>query len=334
MIHMESASTSTSNAPLRETYAILGEQSFLRDQAVERLKQRIAEAGELELNYDQFDATTADPSDIIAAANTLPFMSPHRLIVVTNIHQAKKDFLDALGAYAQKPSSTTVLAVVGEKLVKSTKLYKTIKANGGLVERSNPRKNELPAIVASLFAARGKKASATLCLALTESVGTDIEALNTAVTKIATYLGDRAVVRREDLDAVVEVSAEIKLWELTDAIQSRRGADALGILEMILAQGTTLYAVQPAAVRAVRELIIARSCLDGGDDSLGAIASALGMPDWKVKRIAAGAHRYTGEELRCALSQLATVEHLMKTSSDGEPAFRRWILDFTSGRMG
>ena len=333
MIHMERTTQQTTSAPLKETYAILGEQSYLRDQAVDRLKQRLQQEGDFEFNFDQFDAATASPAEIVAAANTLPFMSPYRLIIVTGIHHAKKDLLDALGSYAQKPSETTVLAVVGEKLVKSTKLYQAIKKRGGLVERSNPRKNELPSIVASLFSAHQKTASTTLCVALVESVGSDIEALNTAVTKIATYLGDRAVVRRDDIDAVIEVSAEIKMWELTEAIQSRRGADALSLLDMILAQGNTLYAIHPTVVRAVRELLVARSCIDVGDESLTAVAAALGMPDWKVKRILAGARRYSAEELRRGLARLADVEMTMKTSSEGEHAFRRWVLDFTSGRI-
>jgi len=326
----ETKKKSDSSSPLRAVYLILGEQSFLRNQAVDRLKKRLAQEGEFEFNYDQFDATSADPEAILSAANTLPFMSPYRLIVVTGIQHAKKEMLDALGAYAKNPSETTVLAIVGEKLAPSTKLYKTVKEASGLVQRSNPRKNELPSIVASLFEAQRKKASSGLCIALVESVGSDIEALNTAVIKIATYLGDRSVVRRDDIDAVVEVSAQIKLWELTEALQSRRGVDALGILDLLVAQGTTLFSIHPAAAKAIRELIRARSCIDNGEDSSVAVSAVLEVPEWKGKRILAGARSYSAEELRDGLARLADVEFALKTSPDGEPAFKRWVLDFTS----
>ncbi|MCL2491640.1 MAG: DNA polymerase III subunit delta [Coriobacteriia bacterium] len=329
---MENGTNQTQQKPLLPVYAILGEQSYLRDQAVDRLKKRLSQVGDIEFNYDQFDAATAEVEMILSAANTLPFASDYRLIIVNNIQQARKELLDGLGEYARSPSETTVLAIVGEKLVKSTKLYKAIKKAGGLVERSNPKKSELPAIIRSLFVAQGKNAPMGLCTAIVESVGDDIEGLNTAVTKIATYMGERTQVTPEDVDAMVEISAEIKVWELTNALQRRRPTEALATLERLLKQDSSLHMIHPAVVRAVRELIIARSLIDAGDESLDQIAATLGTPNWLAKRVREGAYQYSAEELCAGLERLAGLEYIMKTSNEGEPAYRRWILEFTTAR--
>jgi DNA polymerase III delta subunit len=58
------------------------------------------------------------------------------------------------------------------------------------------------------------------------------------------------------------------------------------------------------------------------------VASALGKPDWMARRTLEGAHRFSASELRDGLADLADVEFKLKTSSVGEAAYRRWILEF------
>jgi DNA polymerase-3 subunit delta len=327
---MNTQEETQSQKPLLPLYAIISEQSFLREQAVDRLKKRLEQEGEFEFNYDSFDASNAEGDSITAAANTLPFASQYRLIIVNNIHQAKKELLDALALYAQSPSPTTVLAVVGEKLAKSSKLYKAIVKSGAIVERTKPKRKDLPPIVQSLFSAQGKQVSFELASDIIASVGEEIEALNTAIIKTATYMGDRSRVSREDIDAVIELSAEIKVWDLTDAIMMRDAKAALSVFDLLLKQDNSIYVVHPAVARTLRELIVARACIDKDDGTVYSVASALGKPDWMARRTLEGAHRFYSEELRQGLSRLAGVEYKLKTSSVGEAAYRRWILEFCS----
>ena len=325
---MSDTTKNSDRKPLLPLYAIISEQFFLREQAVERLKTRLAAEGDFNFNYDQFDAAIADIDAVLGAANTLPFACAYRLVLVNNIHQAKKEVLDTLETYAQSPSPTTVLAVVGEKLPKTSKLYKQIAQIGGIVERTAPKRKELPAIVQSLFAARGKEASLAIGGALVESVGENLEALDTAVIKTATYMGQRTTVAREDVDAVVETSAEVKVWDFANALTDRKAAEALSLFNLLLQQGNSIYPIQTIALRSVRELIIARACIESGDDSLGHLASVLGKPDWLIRRILSGARKSTSEHLRDGLGKLAQVEFILKPSPEGEAALQRWILEF------
>jgi DNA polymerase-3 subunit delta len=320
--------TNAAQKPLLPLYAILSGQFFLREQTINRLKKRLSAEGDLDFNSDQFDATALDVDAVLCAANTLPFACAYRLVLVTNIHQAKKEVLDALGTYAQSPSPTTVLVVMGEKLAKTTKLYKAIARLGGVVERTTPKKKELPAIVGTLFATRDKDASFDICRDLVESVGEDLEALDTAVAKMATYMGERTVATREDVRAMVETSVEVKVWDLTDALLDRRASDALSLFNLLLQQSNSVFRIQSAVVRTLRELIVVRSCIDDGDDSPSRASSALGKPDWIARRMLDGARRYSARELHGGLAGLAHVEYTLKTSNEGEAAYRRWIIDF------
>ena len=322
-------SPQTKQPPLLPLYAILSEQFFLREQAIERLKKRFSGESNFDFNYDHFDAATAQGDAIVAAANTLPFASEHRLIIVNNIHEAKNDLLAALVDYAQSPSSTTVLAVAGEKLAKSTRLYKAIDNVGGIVARTTPKKKELPTVVQQLFKNQGKIISLKLAADIVSSVGEDLEALNTAIAKTATYIGQRTEVTKADIDATIEASAEVKVWDLIDALQNRDGMQSLSLYRLLLKQNNSMYLIAPTVTRTVRELIIARSCIDTGAGSPAQVASALGKPEWLARKTFEGAKRYAAVELRDALAQLADVEFKLKTSREGEAAFERFLIDFT-----
>lgn len=315
--------------PLKPIYAIISEQPYLREQAVTRLRARIEQEGDLDFNFDQFDAAQAHIDDVLASANTLPFASPYRLVIVENIDALKADALAPLVEYAKAPSETTVLALVGAKLAKSSRLYKAVNELGGILERKPPTKKELPAVVQGLLAERGRKAETPAVHALINAVGEDLTSLSQAIEKLVAYAGDRALIAQDDISAVVGMSAEVKVWEFTNALGDRDGARALSLLSRSTEQGNSIFAAQALAVRAVRELLLARSLMQRGASS-SEIAQELGKPDWLAGRVVAQAKNYSVDELRNSLVAMASVEHTMKSSAFAEVAFERWVLETCS----
>lgn len=322
---------------LKPLYLIVSEQSFLRDQALERLRARVQDMGvDLDFNYEQFDAESADPTEVVAAASTLPFLSQLRLVVVTRAEKLAKGGLDALAAYAQTPSPTTVLCLVGEKLNRSTKLYKAIAAQGTVLDRKAPKRRELPGVVRGLFAERGLSADAAAPEALVNLVGEDLSALSTAISTIAAYVAgvsDKKVTRKV-IAEVIGASAEVKSWELCDALAQRRCAEALVLTGRALEQGSTLPALGAAVLRTVRQLMVARSLIDQGVSGPAIrLSEELKLPpnlSWRAKSILEQARAFSAKELRDALCDYAEVEMAMKSSPPAlaRLSFERWILDF------
>jgi DNA polymerase-3 subunit delta len=321
-------------AAFKPLYLVLSEQSFLRSQPLNRLRIRLeqeAQDGDMDFNTDVFSAPEDDPEAIIAAANTIPFGTPHRLVVVKNIESYPTDALKALAEYARTPNQMTILMLIGEKLAKNSSLYKAVAATGSIMERKTPSARELPQLVVGLFAEEGLTVDLPTSRALINLVGNDLNSLRTAIQKVKVSVGERSasVVTRGDIAAIVGETVEVKLWEFTAALGQRDLRKALDILSRSLEQDGTIFAAHSMALRSIRDLLTARAHQERGDTDLSLLASELGRPEWLTRRTLEQASRYRSDELRCALTALAQVGLRMKTSQPlvGRLALERWVIE-------
>ena len=79
-------------------YLIVGEQDLLLEQAVEALKASVGEVADLDFNLETFEGESASADDIVAACNTLPFVSERRLVIVRGVEKMLKDNTETLVA--------------------------------------------------------------------------------------------------------------------------------------------------------------------------------------------------------------------------------------------
>ena len=105
---------------LKPVYLIYGEQELLLDRAVRRLRDRLSEAADLDFNMETFDGAEVTAQEVVNAANTMPFMSDKRLVVVRDVDKMVADDLARLADYAKDPAPYTCLVLVArhrERLV-------------------------------------------------------------------------------------------------------------------------------------------------------------------------------------------------------------------------
>lgn len=313
---------------LKHVYLIFGSEDLLLEQAIDRLKRRFSDAGDLEYNFQVFegDSTTAD--DVIAAANTLPFMADKRLVVLRHADKMNAVELGILAQYAADPNPTTTLVLVAEKMAKNLKIYKAIAATGGASEYKAPKKSEVPRIVVDMFAARGKSLGLDAAEVLVRGVGYDLRRISIEMDKILAYTGEREKLSRADIEAVVSTTAPASVFDMLDAVGARDCRTALRVLENLLSGGESIYGIHAMSLRHVRQLLQARALLDRPDAqrSPDAIARAIGMSPWQAKNIIRQAQRFTAGELVAALRNAAVGEAQMKTSRDPRLVFERWLI--------
>lgn len=311
---------------LKSVYLIISEQEMLLEHTVTKLRSRIAEVADLDFNSDTFDGDNADADAITSAANTLPFASEKRVVFVRGVDRMNREGQERLVAYCENPSPSTVMALTAAKILKTSRLYKAVDRLGGILERKAPKANELPGVIASLFADRGRKASPEASALLANAVGKDLRRITAEVDKVVTFLGERTEVTREDIESVVVVTAKASVFEFVDALGDRNCRRALQLASDLLADEPTPLAAHAMAVRGIRDLMIARSMIDRGQGGLAEIARAVGRADWQVKGLPKRARNFTPEELVDALRAAAESEQEMKTSRDARLAFERWIV--------
>jgi len=316
---------------LKPVYLILSEQTMLVEQAVTRLRKRVAEVADLDFNSDTFDGESASADDVILACNTLPFASERRLVVVRNIGKMNADGLNALAQYAGDPSPTTVLAMSGEKLARNTRLFKAVDKLGGVLERKAPSRNEMPSAVRSMFADRGKDISREAAELFVEFVGRDLQQISVEIDKAVSFVGDRKEITRSDVEQTAATTAERSVFDFTDALAERDCRRALQLAAELIGAGQSEHGLHALAVRAIRDLIAARSLLDRGRGDAESVAAALGRPSWMVKKLPRQARAFSASELSVLLRAAADAEQKMKTSRDSRLVLERWIVKVCRG---
>jgi len=310
----------------KPVYLIVGEQDLLLDQAVEALKSSVAEVADLDFNLETFDGESASADDVVAACNTLPFVSERRLVIVRGVEKMPKDGSDALVRYAEDPSPTTILALVAKKLAKSTRLYKIVDKIGGIIERKAPEPREYPRAVQEMFARSGKRISLEGAEYLVGAVGRDLQRLSVEVGKAVAYSGTRTEISLADVEEVASTTAKTSVFELGTALGNRDCAAALKLLNRLLGDGESVFGLHALALRQLRDLLSARALIDRGEGSDEQLARVLGRPSWQMRNLGRQARKFSAGELVSLLRAAAASEEEMKTSRDPRLAFERWIV--------
>jgi DNA polymerase-3 subunit delta len=313
-------------ADLKLVYLIYGTQEMKLEQALERLKSRFGQAGDLDFNLQVFRGESARADEVVAACNTMPFMSERRLVIVKDADKLPKADLDVLASYAKSPSATTTLVLVAEKIDRRTSLYSAIDAGGGVAEYRAPKKSEYPTEVIQLFSAKGRTVGRDAAEALVTAVGHDLTRLSLEVDKVVAYAGDQRTLSRSDLEEVMSSTAATSVFEFVDALGSRDARAALQCVAELVSQGESVHGIHAMGVRRVRDLIAVQTLISRGLTASSAIAGALKRQEWQVRDYPRQARRFEAGELVSALRLAAAAEAEMKTSRDSRLVLERWVL--------
>jgi DNA polymerase-3 subunit delta len=312
---------------LKPLYLVYGSEELLLERAVRRLRDRVAAVADLDFNMDTFSGESATADEIVNAANTLPFMSERRLVVVRDADKLDAAAVAALVEYAKDPAPSACVVLVATKIAKNSKLFRAVSAGGVVFEYTAPRRSEYASEAIRLFRERGKRISPSTAQSLVDLVGRDLRRLDIEADKIVAYAGQGDEVTLSDVRAVASAGPAASVFELADAVGARDTAAALGLLRGLLADGESGTLVHAMLARHLRALIGARALLDRGVSAPEVMAPQIGMAPWQAKNAARQAVHYTPQELSGALRGLTAAEEEMKTSpAEAGLVLERWIV--------
>ena len=108
-------------------YLLYGSEELLKKNYRENLKHFILENSD-EMNFSKFENRGIDLSEVQSIADTLPFFSDYRLIVIqdSGLFKTSNDFAD----YLEHMPDSTIIIFVEKEIDKRNKLYKYVNKNG------------------------------------------------------------------------------------------------------------------------------------------------------------------------------------------------------------
>lgn len=325
--------SATDLSDLKPVYLIYGPEDLLLEQAVERLKKRLATIADLDFNLDVFDGEQASPQEVLSAANTLPFMSDRRLVIVRRADRMGADALGTIADYAKDPNPQTTLVLVADKIARNMRIFKAVDALGGVAEYKAPAKRDYARTVVSMFADRGRRVGLDAAEVLVRAAGYDLRRLSVEIDKVLSYTGDETTLSREQIEEVMSTSAPTSIFDLLDAIGAKDCRLALRLLGRLVDEGESVHGMHAMSVRHVRNLLSTRALIERDEDLSGTalVSRELGVRDWQARNLVAQARRFSTAHLVDMLRLAAAGEAEMKTSRDPRLVYELWLIAVCGG---
>jgi len=165
-----------------------------------------------------------------------------------------------------------ILILLAEAVDKRKRLYKYIQEHGVILDlavdpgSSSAAKRDQEKIVKELLhstlAKHGKDIESQAIPVFLERVGFYPVAAVMEAEKLALYAGDRKVITREDVDAIIGRTREEALFELTEAVSSGKLEDGLVILDHLQTGGVHGLAILATLRNHIKKLLLVRSLQD------------------------------------------------------------------------
>jgi len=313
------------DSPLR---LVVGDEELLVSRAVSEVVSA-ARAADPQCDVRDLQAGEVTPGDLFDLLSPSLF-GDRRLVVLRAVHEAKAELVEALRRYVVAPAADVALVVVHPGGARGKAVLEAFRAAGAMVVECArlTRAEERLAFVRAEAARGGGTITPDAAAALLDSVGTDLRELATTCAQLVSDTGGRV-----DAAAVARYHrgrAEVTGFAVADRAVVGDVAGALEALRWALAVGVAHVLVADALADGVRSVARVSSA---GRANPYALASALGMPPWKVKRAQSQSRGWTEQGLSTALRVVADLNAGVKgVAADPSYALEAAIWDIAAAR--
>jgi DNA polymerase-3 subunit delta len=250
-------------------YILHGPDDFTRNEKIADLRSTIDDSSLRDLNVTLLEGRDLTLSDIRHHADTMPFMTAKRLVIVKGyLGQVKNkpDEIDQLIEYLNHLSPTTDLVLVEhESLNRRQKVLEAAAAiQAEIIHFAGLNKNNLRSWI--IKKTREHKATIEPGAAelLGRLVGTDLHTLNNELEKLALYVAGRRPIQKADIELLVPYTEEAENFGLTNAIGQRNARKAYDQLHKLLDEGKHPMAILGTIAAQIRGLLEVKDMAERG----------------------------------------------------------------------
>lgn len=300
-------------------YILTGNDEFLIHSYKKRLFQMISM--ENPMNQAKFAGERVDVDAFIDMANTLPFLSDARCILVEDSgwfklgknEQSKgkgEKSQTLLQAMVHFPKSTYVI-FVERNVDKRSALYKQIAKLGYVATLNHPSREQMTDWVLRRLHQNGKKITHGNMNLFLDYVGDDLERVGNELDKLMAYTLDKDVILQEDIERITSVNVENRIFEMVEDIALGRMERAVRKFRDLMDLKVSPFLIMNLIARQFNQMLFIKSMFDRNlsDEDM---AKKLGVRPFVIGKLMTAAKRYSIERLKEILEQILDLEMYSK----------------------
>ena len=320
---------------------LLGDEPYLRDSCRAHLIERFVPEAARAWAVSRYSADRGETRAALDQAQTMAMLSAQQVVfleeaeAIEKLGEKSRDVaVEQLDAYLENPAPFTILVIEATALDQRMKLgklltEKTLVVDCALGENLDERLASSVLLARTIAKEQGVEFEKGAAEDLAEFVAADLMRLKTEIQKLATYVAEKIVIRREDVSALVVSEKTTTVWELADLLASRKSKLALEFLDRLLRGGEEPIQMLGAITWMYRKLIEA-SEVRGVTNGWQA-ARALGMRPEQAEMALQSARRISKPRLLGGLNALRRADDRLKGSrEDARTVMEFLVAELTS----
>ena len=323
-IHMFSAQWKKfQQGDIQPVYLLSGTEYYFFDETINRLKSSLSKEGEIDVIT--FDLDEVPVQHVLEEADTIPFFTDKKLIVVKNSSFLKasekgkekiEHDLKALEKWMSNPSETAICLFIApyEKLDERKKITKLMKEKSVHLEAKQLEGNDLKVWIQSAVQAENKAISSEAIQGLIETIGHDLVHLKSEIQKMVVYIGVEDEITLPIVELLLSRTLEQDAFQLLNAYLKGDTSTALTVYHDLLRQKEEPIMLTALLASQIRLMSNVRYLQKKGYHAQ-AIAKQLKVNPYRVKLIVESRLHVGEERLLETLHRLSQADYKLKTSS-------------------
>lgn len=304
---------------------LTGENDSLRQEAVRQLVDGfVAEHGDMAL--ERLDGEETSYERMHEAAQSLPFLSPRKLIVL-RAPSANKDFAEKFEDFVGDIAETNDVVLVEPKLDKRLSYYKQLKKDTDFKEFKVLDGPALERYLSEYAAKYGGNLRAADARLLVDRVGTNQLSLQHEVDKLVAY---DPKISRANVELLTERTPQSSIFELLDAAFAGNARRAMAMYEEQRGQK-----VEPQQIIAmlVWQLHILAIVKTAGQRSADTVAKEARLSPFTVRKTQNLARRISLAQLKSLVTQLRQFDVRLKSEGlSADEVVQFYLLNLAENR--
>ena len=328
---MKTVKSDIKNKKLRKCYLLYGGEAYIRNSLLKRIKESAVSGDFADMNVDIFKENES-VNKIIDAAETLPFMSEKRVVIVKDsglFKAGRKDDSERMASFVSDIPEGVVLVFSEEEADKRLKLFKTVLKEGHAAECKQPEGNELYKWAETYTAKYNVKMERQVTIYFFRKIGEGIETALLELKKLINYKGGSGEITKNDIDTICSSSLEARIFDLVAAIGKRDTSYAVKLYRELLINKEQPVGILAMIARQFR-LMLESGLLYSEGKSVLDMVKIMGQKDFVINQCLAQSRNFTSDILKKALKDCLETDYNIKSGLiNGEMAVEALIISYS-----
>lgn len=297
------------NNEYKNCYLIYGTEAYMKRLYKNKLKAAILSDSD-DMNYTYAEGKDINVDEIIHIAETMPFFNDRRLILIENSGWFKS--ANTFADFLKEMPDTTYIVFVENEVDKRNRLFKAVKDKGYISEMNGLDEKNLKLWIASLLKRDEKKATEATVTYFLNKVGSNMDNIETELSKLMAYCYGRDIITNEDVDMVCSEQITGKMFVMLDSIASKNQTKALELYYDLITLREKPMTILYLLIRHMNILLQVKAYQEKRNDN-ATIASKIGVPPFAVSKYLQQSKNFKNQVLLNAIKLGTEYEELVKT---------------------